>query len=171
MTRYTFQKALATLAFLLPLSASAYLTPEEVLLHDDFYAPPTAREAQDRVEGQAKASSDRREQIQEPYFEEQRKLHSNTEDGEPQPETSEETTSGEGNFSTLEMELLRTIRLLKRVEQNQHASFNIDENGNVLHSGAGPLAPTGAGAVMSAVLMLGAGAWTLRKAKKAEDRK
>ncbi|MBU2213737.1 hypothetical protein KKC44_06250 [Patescibacteria group bacterium] len=142
-----------------PATARAYLLPEDVLLGNDLYIPPRTRDASQRAEDQAAESAARREAEQAAEFERQH----------PAPPSEPETSSSSNydipidmgvnvTLGSSEMELLRTIRLLERVDQNQYI---------VQHSGAPqPLAPTGAGGVIAVMTMMGAVGWTLRKAGK-----
>jgi len=149
-------------ALLVPMAASAYLLPEEVLLGDELYAPPNAREGRSQVERQAEISGARRQQEQDAAFLLQHP---------PEPEIEEpEHTSApeEGGYRQLteaDMELLRTIRILERVDARQEILSLTDLS--TLHTGAPtPLSPTGAPGVLSALTMLGAVGWTMRRAGK-----
>ena len=66
--------------------------------------------------------------------------------------------------SNANLELLRTMRLLNRVNQNQVAQ----QFSTVLHSGAPDLSPTGAPSVIAASIMLGSVLYTMRRAKKSD---
>ncbi len=141
--------------------ASAYLTPEEVLLQQEYLLPPGAgEESVERVQRQQEVSARRREREQELIFDAQRPAAPAEEEAapaEPAPSTDE--------LSTFDVELLRTLRLLERVESRQQlARFG----GEPLHAGAPRpgLAPTGAGAILTALAMLGATVWTLRRARR-----
>jgi len=94
-----------------PLTANAYLLPEDVLLSTESLVPPRSRETRDRVTAQAKESSIRREVIQAEEFAKQH----------PAPVEEEEDTTADtsSQLSTTDMELLRTIRLLGRIEGRQ----------------------------------------------------
>lgn len=150
-------------------TAYAYLTPEEVLLSEELYLPPRTREALDRVDRQQRVSNVRRNREQETLF----PLEFPTE--MPSMEESYTTSSMNGSFDELgafDMELLRTLRLLERVEARQQ----VLPYGESLHSGAPAsayqrpdLAPTGPGSILSVLAMMGALGWTLRRAKKAEE--
>ena len=153
----TFSMLLLTAVLFAPVTARAYLLPEDVLLGNDLYIPPRTRDASQRAEEQAAESAARREAEQAAEFARQHPA--------PPPETA---TSSPSNYDipmdmgvnvtlgSSEMELLRTIRLLERVDQNQYI---------VQHAGAPqPLAPTGAGGVIAVMTMVGAVGWTIRKA-------
>lgn len=176
-------------ALTLPQAASAYLNPEDVLLNRELFLPPEAREAKERTLLQASESAARREREQQRAFELQ---HPVVVEEEPEPEVLQAAApafpqggyfvvpsapggtmfgaspwgapQGGGLNDTANLELLRTMRLLSRVNQNQAAA----ELSKVLHSGAPDLAPTGAGGVMALGTMLGAVAYTMRRAKKSE---
>lgn len=184
--------AIAVALMAIPSTAHAYFTPEEVLLSDEFFLPPTPRETMERNQTQMSTAAARREREQEAAFSLQRpKVSAPPEEGAAQPARTDAFGPGgqpaffaipimapdgtvPGNVAGLstfgqsqtDLELLRTIRLLSRVNQNQQ-TLGIQ---NILHSAAGgtPLAPTGAPAVLSAATMLGAIAWTLFRAKRAE---
>ena len=139
-------------AVALPLTASAYLNPEDVLLNTDFYAPPRTRETSERVRQQQRESAQRRESEWEEEYEQQHPALP-----EPEEEIFMETDEVPPVSDAEIMELLRTIRLLERVDAHQDA---------LRHSGALPLAPTGAGGIIAMLTMLGAVGLTLYKAGK-----
>lgn len=148
---------LATAIFA-PITAQAYLLPEDVLMGNDLYVPPSTRDAQQRAEDQAALSAERREAEQAAEFARQHPA--------PPPEPEVSNTDNDipldmgvnVNLGTEELELLRTIRLLDRVDRNQYI---------VQHSGAPqPLAPTGAGGILASITMIGAVGWTLKRAGK-----
>jgi hypothetical protein len=124
-----------------PLTANAYLLPEDVLLSTESLVPPRSRETRDRVTAQAKESSIRREVIQAEEFAKQH----------PAPVEEEEDTTADtsSQLSTTDMELLRTIRLLGRIEGRQDI-----------------LMLPGAGAILTMIVMAGAVGWTLYRAHK-----
>ncbi|MBU0767201.1 hypothetical protein KKF55_05520 [Patescibacteria group bacterium] len=147
-----------SIAIFAPATANAYLLPEDVLMGNDLYLPPRTRESQQRAEDQTAASAVRREAEQAAEFERQHPA--------PSPEPVAPSSSDYDipidmgvnvNLGSNEMELLRTIRLLERVDKNQYV---------VQHAGAPPLAPTGAGGILATITMLGAVGWTLRHAGK-----
>lgn len=151
---------------LIPNVASAYMTAEDVLLNDEFFLPPTARESQGRLERQSAVSAERRMRIQEEEFAAQ---HPAAPEELPKEETtdSEDETSEESAQTTTDLELLRTLRLLDRITDRQRTLQYGTPQADGTHAGA-PLAPTGAGAWLAATTMIGAVAWTIRKAKKSE---
>lgn len=173
---------------MLPQTGLAYLNPEDVLLNRELFLPPEAREAQERTRLQATESAARREREQERAFALQ---HPVVEEVIEEPETlhaaAPEFPAGgyvvypttpagmvpfgapgfgaapsAGLTESANLELLRTMRLLSRVNQNQAAS----ELSQVLHSGAPDLSPTGAPSVIAASIMMGSVLWTMRRAGK-----
>lgn len=176
----------ATLAVLVPQLALAYTEPEQVLLNRELFLPPSARDAQARTQIQYEEASARREREQQRAFELQRPVAEEPVVDEPlfgsAPEMpqgniiyavpiQQGTTGFPQLFGTAQpsvddanLELARTMRLLSRVNQNQ-ASAQLQQ---ILHSSADDLAPSGAGSVLAATVMLGAVAYTMRKAKKSE---
>ena len=170
-------------------SAVAYYTPEEVLMNQDLFLPPTPRETQDRSSLQASEAAARRAREQEAAFALQRPRKEEpgtlvVEEPAPaaQPAIYAIPMMPGGDFAwpgmtsntTADLELLRTIRLLGRVNQNQQSQqiTQVLGEAGILHSGAGfkPLAPTGAPAILSALIMIGAVAWTMMRAKTAGKR-
>ncbi|MDP6561710.1 MAG: hypothetical protein QF793_02175 [Candidatus Peribacteraceae bacterium] len=184
--KFTFTALLTLLVT--PTTALAYLNPEEVLLSRELFLPPTAREAQARTAIQSGESAARREREQDRAFELQ---HPIVEEpvfaSAPEPTGQFGFPQGgyyvvpagaqgglpQGIFGSVpqaglddpaNLELLRTMRLLSRVNQNQATS----QLQQVLHSSAGDLAPTGAGSILAAMVMLGSIFYVLRRAKKSE---
>ncbi|MDD5026010.1 MAG: hypothetical protein PHH13_01390 [Candidatus Peribacteraceae bacterium] len=157
------RKTWATLALfsiaglIVPLTANAYLLPEDVLLSTESLVPPRSRETRDRVTAQAAESAIRREVIQAEEFAKQHPA--------PVEEEEDTTTDTSSQLSTTDMELLRTIRLLGRIEGRQDILMLPSA-----HTGAplspNPLAPTGAGAILTMIVMAGAVGWTLYRAHK-----
>lgn len=185
MTR--FRITTATLMLLVvPTTALAYLNPDEVLLNRELFLPPTSREAQARTALQSGESAARREREQERAFALQHPtppepvrpaapestqqfgfpqggyfvVPSTAQGGLPQGLFGAAPTAGLGDSANLE--LLRTMRLLSRINTNQ-ATAQLDQ---ILHSSAGDLAPTGAGSIFAASLMIGAVLYTIRRAGK-----
>ena len=174
------------LAVVVPLQASAYFLPEEVLLSRVFFLPPTAREAQDRAEQQVIRTTARRDREHELLENVQEtaaaaaaaaqealdaELFVDTEiateetHGSAAPSTALENLSEEDRALYNAIRLLdkRQERLLTRVDSNQYEMQYY--GANRLHGGAPPLAPTGAGGMLAALTMFGAVTWTIRKAK------
>lgn len=154
MQKQTSKKAisliiLATVLFA-PTTALAYLLPEDVLRGNDLYIPPRNRDTKDVVERQAYNSAERRKEEWEIEYERQHPTPP-----EPEPIAAEEDKKeGAAMMLTSDaMELLRTVRLLERVDQQQA----------LRHTGAPPLAPTGAPAVLAAMAIVSAAGWTVLK--------
>ena len=184
---FTQRLLTATMLFLLPQATLAYLNPEEVLLNKDLYLPPAARDAQGRSNVQAEEAAARREREQEAAFDLQHPAAPEEElVEEEQPATSMQLPAGyiaiplqggmfpatvfgsapQANQQTLDtanLELLRTMRMLGRVNQNQ-----VLQHSQSIHEGAPPLTPSGAGAVVSALTMAGAVFTTMYRAAKAK---
>jgi len=156
MIKRTSRKAmiLAALALVLfiPATAMAYLLPEEVLMGNDYFLPPSNRDMKETVERQAAASASRRAEEWELEYERQ---HPTPPEVEEEAEEVEEVRGGALMLTSDAMELLRTIRLLERVDKRQEV---------LSHEGAPPLAPTGAPAILAAVTMIGAAGWTVFRA-------
>jgi len=154
---------------LIPTSAAAYMTAEDVLLNDEFFLPPNARETEDRIARQAEASAERRQKAQGESYEIQHAAAPEEipEDEEMYEEEEEETEATEDlDLSATDLELLRTLRLLDRISTRQQVlQYGPVTQPGMTHTGA-PLAPTGAGAWIAATTMLGAVGWTMRKAKR-----
>lgn len=156
---------------MLPAAAGAYMTAEDVLLNSDFYLPPSMRESEDRIARQSAVSAERRTREQEESF-----VHAAAPEEIPAEETDEgweeeENTETEetAGLSGSDLELLRTIRLLDRITDRQRVlQYGAPQANDVLHGGAPALAPTGAGAWLAATTMIGAVAWTMRRAKRSE---
>lgn len=182
------------LTLLTPNLAHAYLNPEDVLLSRELFLPPTSRDAQERTEIQASEAAARREREQQRAFELQHPV-SVEEPQEPEtlfgsapemqpmqgyyaypvpvqggnalfPQALFGAAPAAGLTESANLELMRTMRLLSRVNQNQVAS---EFQQQVLHSSAGNLSDTGAGSILAAVTMLGAVLYTIRRAKKSEQ--
>jgi len=181
---------LATLLTLLvPGTAFAYLNPDEVLLNRELFLPPTAREAADRSNLQSEEASARREREQERAFSLQ---HPEPEPIPMEEETlrgsAPELPPGAmyvypvqmqgaagygqplfgaapsaGLTDTANLELMRTMRLLDRVNQNQFAS---QFQAQVLHSSANDLVPSGAGSIVAALVMMGSVFYVMRRANR-----
>ncbi|MDD5623412.1 MAG: hypothetical protein PHI23_01740 [Candidatus Peribacteraceae bacterium] len=156
--------------FLCAPTASAYFTPEEVLLNQDFFIPPAARDSLDRVARQQAESEARREREQQQNYDDN---HPAAEE-ETQSSSSvaaEQPTVVDPLSAITYPELKNTLKLLQRIERNQqHALYaeRFPENiAGTLHAGAPGLAPTGAGGMLSAVVMIGSVLWTLSRAKRA----
>lgn len=143
----------------------AYFSPEDVLLNKDLYLPPTARESQSRRDQQQQESVDRLQREQNILFKEQHPVA--PESSSVSSVAASDTLDPTKSLSQDDQALLRTARLLERVQKSQAV---LQYGGRVLpgdggyHQGA-PLAPTGAGGVLSAIVMVGAVGWTVVRAK------
>jgi len=163
------QKILLASALVLGLlgarTALAYTTPEDVLLNQALYLPPSTRGVEDRVNRQAEESAARRAREQEILFKDQQ---SSSEAVHPSADADSTATAIDPtSLTTDDMELLRTLRLLNRVEQSQRVlQYGGRTVEDPLHPGA-PLAPTGLPGVVATTVMIGAAVWTIRRAQKA----
>lgn len=175
------------LGLLIPVQVGAYFTPEDVLLSKEFFLPPTTREASDRIERQVTNSADRRSREQELLFSQQEQ-YSNLQESITNDDDlfADELTQDEslksaapllGGLDDSDLELLQTIklldareqRLLDRVNTNQQYAAYYGAAPETLRPGAPNLAPTGAGGILSAVVMVCAVLWTIRRAKQSEN--
>ena len=169
----TYKHFLCGAILLLSLSvapaALAYLSPEDVLLNKELYLPPTTRESSDRVSRQADESAERRDREQEILFGAQHSSEESSVATVPMPVENNGAAPAESSFSADDLKLLQTIRLLDRVQRNQQTTLYgervLSLQSDSLHGGA-PLAPTGAGGIVSAITMVGAIGWTLLRAKR-----
>jgi len=169
----TYKHFLRGTILLLSLSVApatlAYISPEDVLLNKELYLPPTTRESLNRVTQQTRESADRREREQEIIFRAQHSSEASSVASVPMPIEGNGAAPENGTYSPEDLRLLQTIRLLDRVQRNQQTVLYGDRilslQQDVLHGGA-PLAPTGAGGILSGITMVGAVAWTLWRAKK-----
>jgi len=167
-----------------PMAAYAYLNPYDVLLSQELLLPSSARESLERVERQQRESAARRDREQEVIFDEQHP---------PLPEEAlvliegEEGLHGAAPLNSedgLDREFLSLLRALERIQDNkqeqeirQQAFLLLQEQGIELHGGApmlagkgSNLAPTGAGTTLAIMLLLIAGVWIVRRAKRGECR-
>lgn len=173
------------LGILMPLQGLAYFTPEDVLLSKEFFLPPSSRETQDRIARQVTQSADRREREQDIIFDAQHVaelrefnddelLGGGLDSGDTLRAAAPDSLQALGGLDASDLELLQAVRLLERregrlldrVNTNQQFLQYYGDRPEFLHSGAPPLAPTGAGGVLAAVTMIGAVGWTLRRAHK-----
>lgn len=152
-------------------TALAYMSPEDVLLNRELYLPPTTRETSERTARQAQESAERREREQEILF----KAQHSSEAAEPEDVSAlsgvygAAPENGTESLSADDLRLLQTIRLLDRVQRNQqvvlYGNRLLPMQVDTLHGGA-PLAPTGAGGMLSGLTMLGAVTWTILRARR-----
>lgn len=178
MTRTHILNGLALVLMLsAPVTASAYMTPEEVLTSDEnsrfFEPPPSQRETDAIAEQQASSAAARRAAEQAALFgssssatAEDDSLHGAA------PEIDDETTmddsSDTSGLSAADQ------RILERVKDRQ-LELMIQEQAQILASqqslhGGAPLADTGTGTILVVVTLGIAGAWTLWKARKMETK-
>ena len=171
---------------LLTPSAYAYVLPEDVLLQNnagtEFMAPPTKREMQSVQTQQQLRSAERRKAEQDALFpkkETTEPTHGAAPAAAPAPtefqmllEVLSQQLNRQSSAPQTEtpdadktFEELRKERLLQRIEAAEMAVQ--EETPDTLHSGA-PLADTGPGTVLSLVVLLGIGAWTVYRARKSE---
>lgn len=178
-----------------PLTAHAYLTPDDVLYEGDFSArffepPPSKRELESIVEQQQKVSADRRAA-------EQAALNQTEEpDEEMRPAAPDEEPAGDGEMSDLDalldaLERLQEIqngaespsesvrnaeeeRLLRRIQMREAASDEASYQawlnsigGETLRSGA-PLSETGPATVLVTLAVAAAVGETWRRVRKAD---
>lgn len=171
----------ATLALLLlPGSAAAYLTPEEVLFRGAGYTtlkPPSHRETGDKIDEQMRTSDERRRQEQKQNYLNQ---HPPVSEPEPEEEAAEETSEE----PTLEDVLSSLQESIDRLSEEREAGgvgsgddegmtianwedpTRVRDNDDVLHSGA-PLTPTGAETWVALAAVMGAVGYTFWRARKA----
>lgn len=165
--KYTFMAFSLLGSLFMASPALAYLSPEDVLLNKALYLPPEARESQDRVAAQSRVSAERRTREQEILFDAQ---HPTAEASSTSQGTTDATSAEDLSLTAEDLNLLRTIRLLNRVDQNQrvlqYGGRALTGDLQDLHGGAPPLAPTGAGGALSAIVMVSATLWTLWRAKR-----
>ncbi|MDD5103038.1 MAG: hypothetical protein PHX93_01410 [Candidatus Peribacteraceae bacterium] len=165
--KHILRGALLILGLSMAPAALAYLSPEDVLLNKELYLPPTTRETLDRVSTQARESAERREREQEIIFNSQHSSEASSAAVVPAPVEGNGAVPAEGSLSKDDLRLLQTIRLLHRVQRNQQVVLYGDRmlpmQADALHGGA-PLAPTGAGGILSGLTMIGAVGWTLLRA-------
>jgi len=175
------------LATLVPLQVLAYYSPEDVLLSKEFFLPPTPRDSGSRIERQVTQSAARRESEQNSIFSEQYAAEAAKNpqtdlrsdilgDTETLRAAAPEPTAAAlpGGLDAHDLELLKTVRLLdqretrllNRVQDNQQIIQYYGSRPDMLHAGAPPLAPTGAGGILSALIMIGAVGWTLLRTSK-----
>ncbi len=173
-----------------PLTAHAYVTPEEALDDEEFTTqffepPPSPRTTQDVVNDQQERSAQRRaaEQAElNPSSSSSIPMDDGTHNAAPDEETDDDeiqklidalnelqgdegTTDGEDESDVTAEEL----RLLQRI-RSQEVSGNISarsDTDEVLHSGA-PLSDTGPATILLTLAVVGAISETLRRVFKAD---
>lgn len=150
---------------LLPQTAVAYATPEEVLFSNQathLVPPPRHRETGDRLDAQRHTSQERREREWQENYERQHPAP-------PPPADDEEDAVREERQQQREREELfenapypggMTIPSWEDPDRTDNGSQD------VLHSGA-PLTPTGLGSWLGAAVILGTGILVIMKVKPA----
>lgn len=165
--KHLLRGSLLILGLCLAPAALAYLSPEDVLLNKELYLPPTKRETDTRVQEQSRESAERRDREQEILFGTQHSSEASS--AAPVPMPVEGNGAAPEGVSADDYRLLQTIRLLDRVQKNQQVVLYgerlLPMQVDGLHGGA-PLAPTGAGGILSAITMVGAVGWTVLRAKR-----
>ncbi len=159
MLLHSLRIGFALLALSLPLPASAYLLPEDVLENNQYLLPPTNVEAPVRVRNQQKTSEERRNREQKAYFAAQH----------PEPPQEEDLTGINDQQKTFlddddevsDAEILRTARMLDRIEKKQ-----LDIYSPGILRGRAPMVDTGPATLLMAIPFLAAAGWTWRKAGK-----
>jgi len=163
-SKHILTAALALLAsFAAAGTAYAYISPEDVLLNKSTYLPPNSRGAPDRLAAQQDAVATKQQREFNILVESQ---HPTAQSSSSAVSSAADTTDPTKALSADDQELLRTARILQRVQKNQiilqYGGRTLD--GSDYHGGA-PLAPSGAGGVLSAIVMIGAVGWTIVRAK------
>lgn len=139
-----------------PVTTFAYVTPEEVLFENDFFFPPTNRDADERVRQQ--------EELRVARFLERQQQELAERNPSPAPSLEEVLASLSKAIESLDEKKGLTstgrqdMRLLDRIERRQ---TSLPQS---LNSGA-PLAPTGAGSFIAIGAIATAAIWTLRRAR------
>lgn len=179
MTRTHILTAFALL--MVPLTAAAYVSPEEVLFSDSgqaFTAPPTHRTSGDKIDNQNLTSAQRRKQEQDLNYANQHPAApaASSSAASSKPATLEDVLSkmqqtleklGEpahpaaGEASSEEADMGMTIDNWEDPSNFENESGSTE----VLHSGA-PLNESGPGMWVAAIAIAGAVCWTMLKAKK-----
>ncbi len=182
MRRYTISLAAAAISLTFASHAFAYLTPEQVLEEDqygslqpqteDFYRTtvPIEEEKPPKPSGlqpYPKTSSYRVQESKGPHmtlkkYAPAKESPAEENDLEAAPTLQEEPVNGEPTISLD----ARTLRLLQRLTQPRQTVITLQTSDAATRSGA-PLAPTGAGTVVAMIAILGAIAWTIRRAGRA----
>ena len=172
MTQKIFIASALVLGLLGARTAFAYTSPEDVLLNQALYLPPSTRGVEDRVSRQAEDSAARRAREQEILFKDQQPSSASSESAAVHPSADAEgaaTALDPESLTADDRELLRTLRLLNRVERSQRVlQYGGRTVEDPLHPGA-PLAPTGLPGIVAATVMVGAAVWTIRRAQKARS--
>jgi len=177
---------LSLLILVAPVTAHAYLTPEQVLLQDAFLhgfsPPPSTRQTETRRDLQQETSAERRAREQAEYFAAQRPAEptfaaADEEDVRPaasdevealllQLQASLDELSGEEKTP----DQLREERLLERIAARQGEILRgaADDGKGVLEGKGKGLTDTGPGLFAALGVLLAAAGWTLFRVRSAE---
>src|SRR3989339_155338 len=115
MTQKIFIASALVLGLLGARTAFAYTSPEDVLLNQALYLPPSTRGVEDRVSRQAEDSAARRAREQEILFKDQQPSSASSESAAVHPSADAEgaaTALDPESLTADDRELLRTLRLL-----------------------------------------------------------
>ncbi|MBI3336715.1 hypothetical protein HYZ98_04090 [Candidatus Peregrinibacteria bacterium] len=139
-----------------PVTTYAYVTPEEVLFQNDFFFPPTNRNADERARAREEERLENLSQRQQKDLAERNPTKS--------PSLEEVLASLADAIESIDNRTAspdekRDVRVLDRIERRQ-ASVP-----QTLNSGA-PLAPTGTGTFIATGTIVAAALWTLRRARR-----
>ncbi len=171
-----------------PLTAEAYLEPEDVLddesLTTRFFAPPPSnRETADQVRKQQEESAARRAAEQEalkpkPEQPDEEELHGAAPEEEDQADLealikalqelqgASSSSAATGN-DAVNQRLLERVQARQAAEQRAALLQQLLGNDQTMHSGA-PLSDTGPAAVLTVLAMAGAVGETWRRVRKAQ---
>jgi len=165
-TRLLTSALIALTGLLLPMTAAAYLTPEQVLEADQYkmFVPTNPRNASQLIMRQDRAALDRHPSILLDHPGESNAIDVTN------PTPAEDSSDASINLKpsapaqggqTVEIHLdAATVRLLKRLELR-------GETTSILH-GSAPLTPSGPEGWATAIVMIGSVAATMYKARKME---
>ena len=147
---------IASLLVIGPVTTSAYVTPEEVLFQNDFFFPPTNRDADERAGAREAERLENFSQRQRSDLAERNPTEF--------PSLEDVLASLAGAIESIDKgtaspDEKRDIRLLERIERRQTSLPQ------TLNSGA-PLAPTGAGTFIATGAIAAAAMWTLWRARR-----
>ncbi|OGJ58666.1 hypothetical protein A3D11_01885 [Candidatus Peribacteria bacterium RIFCSPHIGHO2_02_FULL_49_16] len=147
----------------LPISTAAYITPEQAVMDDWLWLPPTNTEAHDRVRMQQQRSAERREREQAAYFSAQHPP-------EPKQKDIESSFTKDLNDSPLETssisdeEVRRMAQILERIDKQQANIYGNYGLGSVLHHRQAPVTDTGPASAAAGLALISVAIWTVRRA-------
>jgi len=172
MTKTYIIRGLCLLTLVLPTTALAYLSPEEVLTSDQnqqyFDPPPSARETQQVQAQQQSSDAALRAQQQAGLLGSSSSMTAQSSSEDLHGAAPAQTTDGGGQTSSMTEQDIVNQRILERVKADQLAAqAQVLASQQSLHSGA-PLASSGPGTDVPLALLAGAGAWTMWKAWRME---